>query len=253
MNSPSRSRLDAWLPAALLIAGSVAFLGGGSQHPRVNVMTMPPAGSDEYFRHFAQMMLSMPNWHLIHTLLLMGPVLWALGAAGSTRVLPRRAGVLGDIGRTALLAGASLWALAFVLDGYVGPRYARAVMSAGVGADAGAIAAFGTNAFTMARIGMVSVVLIATSALALGAALLFDARTRSWRMLVGATGVLVGAWPLFATLQGEFSPGPFTSVYWTRTAISLGTWFLLLGTALPGLRLTEQPAHSHNPGDLTAG
>jgi hypothetical protein len=235
MTTTTRSRLDAWLPTLLLLAGSVAFLGGGRSHPRVNAMTMPASGTPEYYRHFAEMMLAMPNWELIHTMILIGPVLWALGGAGAARLLPVRASVITDVARMALLGGAVLWALAFVLDGYVGPRHARAIASVGPASDAAALATFGTNAFTMARIGMVSIALIATAVLGFAGALLFDARLRSWRTFVGVAGLVVGAWPLVATLQGRFHPGPFTSVYWTATAISLGLWFLLLGTTLPAL------------------
>jgi len=250
MPNRSRSQLDAWLPALLLIAGTLAFLGGGRQHPRVNSSTMPSGSAEEYLRHFADMIVSMPNWEPVHTLILFGPVLWALGAASSVRLLPSGAAVLGEVGRTALLAGAGLWALAFVLDGYAGPRYAQAVMAAGRGNDAAAIASFGANAFLMARIGMVSVALIAVAAMSFGVALLLDARVRSWRAVVGILGVLVGAWPVIATLQGEFYPGPFTSVHWTTTAISLGAWFLLLGTALPGLLSSKLAVSLQNPVDI---
>jgi hypothetical protein len=245
MSIPARTRLDAWLPALLLFLGSAAFVGGGSRHPHVNGGTMGPPGSDEFFRHFAAMILNMPDWELFHTLILVGPVLWALAAGGTVRLLPARAASFGDVGRAALLMGAALWAVAFVLDGYVGPRFAKAVSLAGLGSDAAAIATFGANAFTMARIGMISVVLIGAAAFAFGAALLFDARIRSWRAAVGATGLLVGAWPALAALGGEFYPGPFTSAYWTPTAISLGLWFLLLGTVLPRL---HTPAKAEDPG-----
>lgn len=236
------ARLDPWLPALLLCAGSAAFLGGGSRHPHVNSMTMPPAGSDEYFRHFAAVILGLPRWEAFHMLILVGPVLWALGASGAVRLLPPRARGIGDVGRGAVLMGAALWALAFVLDGFVAPRLAMAVAAARVGADGAAIAAFGTNAFTMARLGLISFTLMGVATLAFGAALMLGARLRSWRGFVGATGLLVGAWPLVAALRGEFDPGPFTSVYWTATAISIGLWYLLLGTALPGLRAQAKSA-----------
>jgi len=133
------------------------------------------------------------------------------------------------------VAEALAGALAFVLDGFVAPRHAESIAAAGVGADASAIAAFGANAFTMARIGLISVTLMGAATLAFGAALLFEARLWSWRGFVGATGLLVGAWPFVAAVSGEFYPGPFTSVHWTATAISLGLWYLLLGSALPRL------------------
>ena len=54
-----------------------------------------------------------------------------------------------------------------------------------------------------------------------------------WRSLVGYAGLLVGAWPLLATVLGEFYPGPFTSTRWMMTALSLGVWFLALAIVLP--------------------
>ena len=226
------TRLDRWLPALLLAAGSVVFLAAGRLHPIVNSATMPEAGSADYFRAFAATMLQMHNWESVHLGILVGPVLWAIAAAGAVRALPARTAALGDIGRQALLLGATLWAIAFVLDGYVGPRLAAAIAAAGVGNDAVAINAFQANQLTMARLGTLSVVLMAVAALIFGAALLAGATLRSWRMGVGVLGIAVGAWPMIAAATGEFYPAPFTSTYWSLTALSFGVWFLLFGVAL---------------------
>lgn len=230
-----RARLDTWLPALLLVAGSLIFLGAGRHHPIINA-TLGPLGSDEFFRTFAAHMLHMPNWESIHLGILVGPVLWTLGVAGIARLVSARASPLADVGKTALMLGACLWAIAFVLDGYVGPRLAQAIAAAGVGADALAIKTFSTNQYMMARLGMLSMVLMGGAILVISAAMLVESRLRSWRAVVGGLGVLVGSWPLIAAARGEFWPGPFTSPYWTATAISLGIWFLLLGTAMPGMR-----------------
>lgn len=235
MSLAHRARLDTWLPALLLVAGTLIFLGAGRHHPIINA-TLGPPGSDEYFRAFAGHMLHMPNWESIHLGILVGPVLWTLGVAGIARLVSARATPLADVGKTALMLGASLWAVAFVLDGYVGPRLAQVIAAAGVGADALAIKTFSTNQYMMARLGMLSLVLIGGAILVISAAMLLDLRLRSWRAVVGGLGVLVGGWPLVAAARGEFWPGPFTSPYWTATAVSLGIWFLLLGTAMPGMR-----------------
>jgi hypothetical protein len=234
MSLAHRARLDAWLPALLLIAGSLIFLGAGRHHPIIDA-TLGPPGSNEFFRTFAGHMLRMPNWESIHLGILVGPVLWTLGVAGIARTVASAATPLADVGKGALMLGACLWAVAFVLDGYVGPRLAQAIAAAGVGADALAIKTFSTNQYMMARLGMLSIVLIGGSILIISAAMLFESRRRSWCAIVGGLGVLVGAWPLIAAARGEFWPGPFTSPYWTATAISLGVWFLLLGTAMPGM------------------
>jgi len=240
MPAPTHGRLDAWLPAALLTLGSAAFLGAGSQHPHVTAH-LGPIGSDEFFRAFAERILRVRGWETMHSFILAGPVLWALAASGTARLLPPRTAALGDVGRGALLLAAACWTVAFVLDGFVAPKHADAVVAADVGADGIALAAFRVSQLTTARLGMISVVLMGAAIIAIGVALLLtepvgSGPARAWRATVGGAGLLVGAWPAVATLRGEFSPGPFTSPYWTLTALSIGLWFLALGTALPGLR-----------------
>ena len=237
MSFMQRIRVETWLPALLLIGGSLVFLGAGRHHPIIDA-TLGPAGSDEYFRAFAAQMLHMPNWESIHLGILVGPLLWTLGAAGIARLLTN-AIPLADVGKTALMLGAGLWAIAFVLDGYVGPRLAQAIAAAGVGADALALRTFATNQYMMARLGMLAIVLIGAAILVLSGAMLFGARPRSWQAAVGGLGLLIGGWPLIAASRGEFWPGPFTSPYWSLTALSLGLWFVLLGTAVPGMRRVE--------------
>jgi hypothetical protein len=239
MATLTRSRLDAWLPALLLVVGSASFLGAGRLHPHIDA-SLGALGSDEFYRAFAAEMLQMPNWEPMHLGILLGPVFWALAAAGVVRLLPARGTALGDVGRNALLLASALWSVAFVLDGYAGPRLAAVIAAAGVGSDAAAITAFSVSQLTMARLGMLSVVLMATAMLAFGTALLVDARVRSWRATVGVLGVIAGAWPIIAALRGEFFPGPFTSSYWTVTALSMGLWFPLLGTVLPRLGERER-------------
>jgi hypothetical protein len=231
---PPARRADAWVPAALLALGSAVFLGAGRLHPRIG-SALGPVSSDQFFRAFAAEIVHVHNWETMHTLILAGPVLWALAAFGVARLAPARSSALGDLGKGALLLGASFWAVAFVLDGFVTPVHARTVSAAGVGGDATALAAFRVTQLTMARLGMISMVLVATSVLAFGGVLLHDVRGISWRAVVGAAGLLVGAWPIVAALRGEFYPGPFTSPNWNWIALSLGVWFLALATTLPGL------------------
>lgn len=234
MPSQNRSWLDAWLPGLLLMAGSAVFLGAGRLHPIIGP-SLGVEGSDQFFRAFAAEMLHMANWGPIHVGILLGPVMWALASAGTTRLLSPRAMALGEVGRAASLLAAALWSIAFVLDGFVGPRLAEGIAAAGVTADGVAINAFRFNALTMAHLGTISVALMGVTMLAFAVALLIDARVRSWAAMIGALGVIAGSWPIIATIVGEFSPGPFTSPYWTMTALSMGLWFLLLGTVLPRL------------------
>jgi hypothetical protein len=233
-----RSRLDALLPAALMVAGTVAFFAGGVRHPHVNA-SLGPMGSDEFYRGFAHTILHTPNWESMHAMILAGPVLWALGAAGLARLLPGRAAAFGEVGRTALLLGAGLWAIVFVLDGFVAPSLARTIE--GAAASAGelrsAFTAFQVNQRMVGRLGMVSMVLLGAAESALATAVLLSARgarsaATAWRATVGVAGLLVGLWPLVAALRGEFSPAPFTSPYWSPTALSTGLWFVALATAV---------------------
>ena len=228
------------LPALLLIAGSLVFLGAGRHHPIVSAATVGPLGTDQYFRAFAGKMLSMHNWESVHLGILLGPVLWALGTAGIARGVSGRARGLADIGKTALLLGAGLWAIAFVLDGYAGPRLAQSIALAGVDNDAAAIRSFSTNQYTMARLGMLSVVLIGCSMIALAFTTLTEMGARNWRGVVAGLGLGVGVWILSMAIRGEFSPGPFTSERWTLLAISLGVWFLLFGLAKATLSRPER-------------
>lgn len=228
-----RTPLERWIPAILLIAGSLLFLVGGSRHPHIaNDPSGNPLGSDEFWRHFAALILERPTWSRFHTLILCGPVLWALGAIGIVRTLPRHLTLLGEIGRAALLVGATLWALEFVLDGYTGVQLATAVRTAGPAADASAIAMFSANAFTMARLGMVSLDLFGLAILLFGIASASELRARRFRALVAILGVPLGIWPIIASLRGNFWPGPFTNPLWTPLAIALGLWFLVIGTTL---------------------
>ena len=235
-----RSRIDALLPAALMVAGTVAFFAGGVRHPHVNA-SLGPMGSDEFYRGFAHTILHTPNWESMHAMILAGPVLWALGAAGLARLLPGRAAAFGEVGRTALLLGAGLWAIVFVLDGFIAPSLARGVEGAAASAAAAdarsVFTAFQVNQRMVGRLGTVSMVLLGVAECALAVAVLLSAagaRTAAalWRAAVGSVGLLVGLWPLVATLRGEFAPAPFTSQYWALTALSTGLWFVALATAV---------------------
>ena len=229
---PTRLRGDALLPSALLIAGSMVFLGAGRHHPHISG-ALGPIGVDEFFKGFAQTMLMTPNWGPMHAMILLGPVLWALGAAGLVTLFRGRGGSLVEVGRAALLLGAGTWAVAFILDGFVGPVFARTIVGiTDPVALAAAVAPFRISQLTMARLGMVSVTLFGAAILSFASALLLDAKRFSWSKVVGGAGVFVGLWPLVAAWRGEFAPGPFTSPYWTITAVSLGIWFVLLATAL---------------------
>ena len=227
---------DVLLPMALFLAGSLAFLGGGRLHPTVSPGALGgPFGSEQFYRGFAHEMLHTHGWQQMHMLILVGPILWALGAAGITRLLPARVGVLSEIGRAALLIAAGGWSLAFILDGFVAPGYARIIAATPPGSVTATMSAFGLSQLTMARLGTISIALVGAAIVAYAGALLWMGPLKSWRGVVGGLGLAVGIWPLVASLSGEFDPGPFTSSHWMNTALTIGFWMALLATALPSL------------------
>ena len=242
-------RSDAILPAGLLIAGSLTFLGGGRMHPVVSPGRLGgPYGSEQFYRGFAHEMLHTHGWEEMHMLILVGPILWALGAGAVTRLFPARVAALGEIARSALLIAAGAWALAFILDGYVGPAYARAIEASPPGSVTPVMSAFGLSQFTMARLGMVSVALMGAAILAWSGALLGISRFRSWAGAVGLAGMPAGLWLLYASGTGEFDPGPFTSPHWRLTAVAMAAWMVLFATVMPSIdRRHEETATGLQP------
>jgi|SRR5215208_1951110 len=242
--STHRPRLDLLLPAALLLAGTATFLGGGRRHPHIND-SLGPIGSDDFYLAFARTIVHIPNWETMHALILAGPVLWALGAAAIVRLLPGRVSTLGEVGRAALLLAALTWTVAFVFDGFIAPRLAGPIVGAASAAELSVgLAPFRINQYVVARMGMVSLVLIGGAVTALALALLGAARAASWRAIVGASGLLVGLWPLAGAARGDFAPGPFTSPYWTPMALAIGAWFAMLASAVPALGRAREPARA---------
>ncbi len=54
-------------------------------------------------------------------------------------------------------------------------------------------------------------------------------RGRAVKQLIGAIGILLGAWPIVAWAIGVFDPGPFTSRWWPLTALLATAWFMAMG------------------------
>lgn len=232
----SRAPLSAWISATLLVAGSALFVTGGAQHPKAG-SAFGTVGSDAFYRAFASHIASDPSWIAVHALILIGPLLWALG-------VPRRlpgpvsgaeltaTSAFEGLASRALLLGAALWAVTFVLDGLVAPQTARAIALASPGDASHLIPTFQANQSTVVRLGLVSWVLIGLATALYGTAMLARAGGVSGRAVLGATGVVLGLWPIVATVTGEFDPGPFTSSLWNVTALSSALWFAALGVHL---------------------
>lgn len=238
---PSSTRVarpSAWLAATLLVTGSLLFLGGGAQHPRAST-AFGPVGTDEFWRSFAEHIIHHPNWIAIHVLILLGPVLWALGVprslgdGGTDRdVVATAPSLLERLAGRSLLLGAALWVVAFVIDGFVAVQTAGSIAGASAADLPAALAVFRFHQNTMVRLGLIAWVLIGFAMALYGASSVLRARSFGARSVIGAWGVVVGVWPIVAALNGEFDPGPFTSPLWNVTAIASAFWFAAFGVSL---------------------
>jgi hypothetical protein len=226
------NRFTSWLPFILLLAGSVIFIGGGRFHPHVG-SAIGPIGSAEYFLHFAQTIVSTPGWIPMHVMILVGPVIWALAAPSIRTGLPENGAPLWGMAQVALIISATLWAVVFVFDGFVAPVFARAIVTASTGPAAPVLlASFGANQTTVIRMGLISWILNGVAVAVFSIGLLLVPGRSYLRIGVGATGLVVGLWPIVAALTGEFIPGPFTSDVWKHTALATSIWYVALGVAL---------------------
>ena len=250
--SPRTTRLAEWFTAILLPLGSVLFVAGGASHPKAST-AFGAVGTPEFYRAFAEHIHQQANWVPIHALILIGPLLWALGA-------PRRLdaeGQLADasasrfietLASRALVLGASLWAVVFVADGFVAPQIAHLVASAAPSDVAASLAVFRSNQVTVISLGLVSWILIGIAMALFGTAMLVRGRVASVGGAIGIGGLLIGLWPVYATISGEFNPGPFTSRLWNVTALSSAFWFAAFGgsTLTRAGRTVAPPMSGHS-------
>lgn len=218
--------------ASLLVAGTIVFSWGGNQHPATDG-TLGPVGSQEYFRTFAEHVLHTDGWRGMHAALLAGPLLWALGAVGFLRYGTRSADRpgFGHTGVVALAMGAVAWAVVFVIDGFVSPLVATTAADSGL--TPASLEPFRAWQEVVARLGLVSWVLIGAGIAALAAAILAAREPGlAQRLIVGLSGLVIGLWPIIATALGEFHPSAFTSDLWRPTAVVTSAWFALASVAL---------------------
>ncbi len=226
--SPRLDRFYDFLSGLLFIAGTLVFLNGGRQHPRIDSSLGLP-GSVEYFKNFTSHVLHHHDWEGIHAQILAGPVLWALGAVALAE-RRRRAGERrwSGLGATALLLGTGCWIVAFVFDGFVAPQIARTLAGDEGPLSPVYLSEFAANAAVVIRAGLVSWLLIGLSAAAFGASLAVERGVGMFQWVVSWVGILLGVASIAAWASGSFIPGPFTSPLWNPIAISTGLWFVLI-------------------------
>lgn len=222
------------LGAACLVAGSVFFLTGGSAHPRIGGGL---GAGDNYFQAFAHEVARTDGWRPMHMQILTAPIFWALGVSFVLDGFGRGVARVASTARAALFLSAALWAVAFALDGFGAPVIATGIIDP-VSPDltGPALLAFEANAVVMSRLGLVGWVVGGAGIVLVSAILLTPGVRTTWRTVVGAAGMVLGAWPLVAALTGPYAAGPFTSEFWLPNAVAAGTWFVTLATCVLPLR-----------------
>jgi hypothetical protein len=226
---PSVDRKLGWFAALVLISGSVLFLSGGRAHPAINAAI--GASPDEFFRAFAEKVRHTHGWHTMHMLILIGPLFWAVGAPAVLDALRPEARAWISVARSALLISAALWAAAFVIDGFGAPVYANAIAAApSPDVARGLLTSFEADAVMMSRFGLVGWIAGGLGIVVLAGLLLSSNNRRVGRVVVGASGILIGVWPLAAALQGEYAGGPFVSRFWMANALVVALWYIALAT-----------------------
>jgi hypothetical protein len=226
------------LTGTVMIVGSLVYLWGGAQHPAAGT-NLGPLGSEQYWRSFAEHIASHPNWAGIHTGILLGPLLWLLGAGSLIVGLWSEGEVrLTLLGTTALAVGTALWAVAFSFDGFVAPDNAAAVVRATATDMAAMLNQLRSTQNAVIRLGLVSWTLIGVGMAALSAGLLATSLLGAVpRRVLGVTGLLLGLWPALAWAARIYFPGPFISPLWVPNAVLTGLWFMAAGVAvISGLR-----------------
>ena len=225
-------KLDRLIPAAgaaCLLAGSLLFLLGGRLHPGIS--SALGSTPDAFFRAFAHEVAHTRGWTGMHMRILVGPVLWAIGASLLLEKLTSASPRLESTARGALFFSAGLWAVAFALDGFGAPVLASGIVDqASPELLESALLAFQANAVVMSRLGLVSWVVGGAGIVLVSAVLLSAGARTAWRSVVGVLGIAVGTWPLIAALAGPYAAGPFTSAFWLPNAVAVGAWYVALAS-----------------------
>src|SRR5438270_3113689 len=187
MNS---DRLHRKISAALVIIGSISFLFGGAQHPKIN-SSLGVMGSAEFFNNFYMHIQHHQAWELIHGFIMAGPILWLLGMGV---LWTNRNGWMETAG-TAMTLAATTWAVVFVFDGFAAPYIVRSAT-----AELGHML-LAVNQQVVIRLGLVSWLLLAVAMLAGSIGWLVEetpaVKTLTVKLLA-AIGIILGVWPFVA-------------------------------------------------------
>lgn len=236
----SSERLFYLLCGILLIVAGLWSSVGGVLHPATGDPALGAAGSIEYWFNFAAVTAGFATWEGVHVSIMAGRVLMALGAVGLFWLLRERGEMqFSSLALIALGMGATLWAVAFIFDGYVSLAQAQAVMREMDEAHrAGAIAGLRGAETVLNRAGLVGITIFGLGQAAFGASILTvgiwpdGSLARPLRLIVGIAGVVLGLFPIVGWLTGMLTPSPFNSPLWRPFASLIVVWFIAVGIAL---------------------
>lgn len=215
----------------VIVAGSWFMHNGGVDHPTIS-SAMGPLGSPEFFRSFAELMVETPDWRVMHTQIMIGPILWAIGGIGLAAWLRAKGERLWSTTGVATTAmGGVLWIMTYMNDGFVSQRIAPALLNAPPEAAYSLTTQFGASQEMTITLATPAWLLIAggTLATAIGIATTYrstrSAIDRAMVVMMGGSGAILGIWPAVALVTGTFDPGPMLSPWWALTASGMQVWY----------------------------
>ncbi|OLB81262.1 MAG: hypothetical protein AUI14_04015 [Actinobacteria bacterium 13_2_20CM_2_71_6] len=218
----------------LLIAGTLLSANGGRQHPTIS-NHIGAFGTNDFFRGFATLILSEPNWERIHAQILAAPLFWVLGGL-ALAVIARSVGEThwSTLGVVSLAMGATLWVVSYIFDGFVADHTAAWLLSGDQATTPAYTATFGANQWVSIRTHYVAWLLIAFGTTVFSIAMASLARRGAGRgrplaVVLVVLGLALGAWSLVAVATGAFLPGPMVSLWYVPVLVGTQLWYLLAG------------------------
>lgn len=228
MKEESSRKLFYTVSILLLWAGNL-FLGVGQFHPPTGMIDLDVTAVGEYWMAFALLSTEDP-WLFIHGAILAGPLLMALGMVGVYRFMQEKGeNNFSLLALIAILMGALLWAMAFVLDGFATEAVGRYLNEGIIDPNVGVMSVRLLQVIVL-RSSLASIVLIGGCMVFLSTSVwvtsIFSRRIRIGLCVVG---FIFGVWPIIAMVSGIFVPGPFVSALWPTTITVINLWFFVIG------------------------
>lgn len=236
----SSERVFYLLCGVLLVVAGLWSSVGGVLHPATGDPALGAGGSIEYWFNFAAVTAGFASWEGVHVSIMAGRILMALGSVGLFWLLREKGEEqFSSLALIGIGMGATLWAIAFIFDGYVSLAQAEAVMRETDAAHrAGAIAGLRGAETVLNRAGLVGITIFGLGQASFGASILAagigpnGALARPLRLIMGSAGIVLGLFPALGWLTGMLTPSPFNSPLWRPFASLIVVWFIVVGLAL---------------------